>query len=226
MLRAVIFDFDGVIADTEPLHLRAFTDLLPTGVQAPDEATYFSRYVGLNDATFVRTLFREQGVAIDEADVQRIVAAKHDRYLAMIPNGLPLPPGIEPLIRSLNGRIPMAICSGARRIEIEAVLRAAKLLDYFPTIVSVDEVPISKPDPAGFLAAHRALGERLPDLRPGECVAIEDSAQGVKAGKAAGMRVVAIAHRTPAELLAAADVVLDSHERVELSVLERTCRDD
>jgi beta-phosphoglucomutase len=224
MLRAIIFDFDGVIADTEPLHLRAFADLLPAGVQVPDDATYFSRYVGLNDAAFVRSLFREQGAAIDEHGAQRIVAAKQDRYLSMIPNGLPLLPGIESLIRqSAERRLPLAICSGARRTEIEAVLRAAKLLDFFPTIVSVDEVSISKPDPAGFHAAHRALAARLFDLRPGECVVIEDSAQGVTAGKAAGMRVVAIAHRTPRALLSAADVVLDGHAQLEISVLERAC---
>lgn len=192
MFRAIIFDFDGVIADTEPLHYAAFARVLADRCPMPSLEAYFETYVGLNDAAFLRALHEQAGIRLDDSALASLLDRKNTVYLEMIAGGIPLLVGVEEFVSRVRGRYPLAICSGARRIEIETILDTAGLLDAFPVLVSSDEVPRSKPDPTGFLEAVARLGDRIGELRPGQCLAIEDSANGVAAAKAAGMKVVRV----------------------------------
>lgn len=192
MIRAIIFDFDGVIADTEPLHYEAFLRVLSGRVAIPSRDAYFARYLGLNDAAFVRTLHTEQSVALCDGDLQTLLQRKNAAYETAIARGLPLLPGVAEFIDRARPRLPLAICSGARRVEIESILRAANRHDAFFAIVSADDVPASKPDPAGFRMAAERLRARAAGLAPRECLAIEDSAHGVTAARTAGMKVVRV----------------------------------
>lgn len=192
MIQAIVFDFDGVIANTEPLHHRAFVDVLDGDVQVPTWEGYLADYLGLNDKTFLRRLFRESGESPTDETIQLLLKKKDAAYRRHIEGGLPLLPGVESFVGWARTRFPLAICSGAQRVEIEAILRHAGLLDAFEHIVSTDEVALSKPDPAGFLRAIELLAGRHGDLMPSACLAIEDSAHGITAAKRAGMRVVQV----------------------------------
>ncbi len=192
MLRAIIFDFDGVIADTEPLHFRAFAQALDGRGVMPSEEEYFADYVGLNDETFIRQVHAGAGRKLDPDELKTLRSVKDRAYMSMIAGGLALLPGVEDFINRVCRRWKLAVCSGARRVEIELVLARAGLAEHFVTIVSADEAPISKPDPAGFLVAVDELSKHLAGLRPCECLAIEDSRNGIRAARSAGLRVLAV----------------------------------
>ena len=190
MPAAIIFDFDGVIADTEPLHFRAFRKVLAgRGIDLCQEE-YFGRYLGLNDATLLRRLCSDRGLALP--DVSSIRELKDAEYERLIEAGLELLPGVRSLIERSAAHRPLAICSGARRKEILMVLRQHGLTDYFAAVVATEDVPLSKPDPAGFRRALELLRKESPSLRADECLVIEDSLLGIQAARAAGMRVLAV----------------------------------
>jgi beta-phosphoglucomutase len=222
MIRAIIFDCDGVIADTEPLHYQAFERVLTDRSIRLSRVEYFSKYVGLNDPTFLRSIFADWRLPLDDQEANRLLQMKNDSYLSMIVDGIEPLPGVAEFVARASRRWPLAVCSGARRVEIETILRHTGLSRYFPVIVSSDDVPISKPDPAGFLRAMELLrrtesgpgpspgGKRggLPDLSAPECLVIEDSVHGITAAKAAGMRVLAVQSGCSAAQLSLADVVV------------------
>lgn len=210
MIRAIIFDFDGVIADTEPLHYEAFARVLDGRVVMPTREVYFAQYLGLNDAAFVRTLHGEQEVALRDGDLEALLERKNAAYEAVIARGLRLLPGVAEFIDRVRPRLPLAICSGARRVEIESILRSANRLDAFLAIVSADDVPASKPDPAGFRMAAERLRPTAAGLAPGECLAIEDSAHGITAARAAGMKVVRVRTYATGSQCPSVDLEVDS----------------
>lgn len=205
MLRAIIFDFDGVIADTEPHHYQAFAEVLDGRLTMPTWETYLSEYLGLNDPTFLRRFFEASGDQPDERELASLIRRKDEVYQRNLVDGIPLLPGVEAFVRSMRGRYPLAICSGARRVEIETILRHAGLRDAFEHIVSADEVTRSKPDPAGFLKAFELLRAGRDGLTPSACLAIEDSAHGIVAAKAAGMRVIQVCPHSIGEFAVPAD---------------------
>lgn len=206
MLRAIVLDFDGVIADTEPLHCRAFVAVAAGEGLGLTEAEYFSpTLLGLNDAALLRRLYELRGRPLDADQAAALLRKKDAAYLAMIAGGLPLLPGVDEFVERMRAQVPLAICSGAHRGEIEQILCRAGLLDAFETIVSADDVKTSKPDPSGYLEAVRRLSERAPRLRPAECLAAEDSVHGVSAAKAAGLRVVAVSDQAASPAARAAD---------------------
>jgi beta-phosphoglucomutase len=208
MLRAIIFDFDGVICDTEPLHYRAFAQVLATLSVPLSEGEYFADYVGLNDRALLAAILEHAGDRLSGAGMDRLLRAKDEAYFSTMAGGVPRLPGVDEFVRRVAGRWPLAICSGARRVEIETILRGADLLRFFPVIVSVDEVPVSKPDPTGYLAAAQRLGEFVPDLRPGDCLVIEDSPHGIAAAKDAGMSILALQGRLEPLRLSLADATV------------------
>lgn len=220
MFRAIIFDFDGVIADTEPLHYAAFARVLADRCPMPSLEAYFETYVGLNDAAFLRALHEQAGIRLDDSALASLLDRKNIVYLEMIAGGIPLLDGVEEFVSRVRGRYPLAICSGARRIEIETILDTAGLLDAFPVLVSSDEVPRSKPDPAGFLEVVARLGDRIGELRPDQCLAIEDSANGAAAAKAAGMKVVRVLSHANAASVAADLEVADLRKLTDQRLTE------
>jgi beta-phosphoglucomutase len=208
-LRAAVFDFDGVLVDSEPLHFRSLQDaLLSDGVPITREE-YWSVYLAYDDRGAVRRALEHHGEPAPSDRVSRIVERKVARFEALMPE-VPVFPGARELVGSLAARIPLAIASGARRTEIDEILRAVHLRDAFVAIVGAEDAVRSKPDPAPYLeAAARVGGPRAP-VDPACCLAIEDSMPGIASALGAGMKVVGVAHSYPSEKLQAAHRVVRS----------------
>ena len=208
-LRAAVFDFDGVIVNSEPLHYRSLRDALrPEGVEIT-EKDYLQRFLAYDDREAIRLALERQGEGADPARRNRIEARKIEIFARMIPE-IPVFEGARDLVRALEKEMPLAIASGARHDEVDAILVGVGLRDAFETIVGAEDAERTKPDPAPYLEAARRLAARTPGLAPAECVAFEDSMAGIVAALAAGMRVVGVAHSYPAEKLRTAHRVVDS----------------
>jgi beta-phosphoglucomutase len=213
-LRAAIFDFDGVIVDSEPLHFRAMREALRTlGIEITEEE-YYGLYLAYDDRGALRLALEHHGRVPDEATLEALLLRKQERFEAVL-REVVFFPGAEVLVRGLAERMPVGIASGARRSEIEAILGAGGLKDAFSAIVGADDVTRTKPDPEPYLTALHRLAPRAPGLRPAECLAIEDSVPGILSARGAGMKVVAVAHSYPPEKLKAAHHVVRTLEGLE-----------
>ena len=208
-LRAAVFDFDGVIVDSEPLHYRSLRDALrPEGVEI-SEAEYLQVYLAYDDREAIRLALEHHGQSTDPARRERIEARKVETFARLIPE-IPVFDGVRDLVRALEAEMPLAIASGARHDEVDAILRGVGLRDAFEAIVGAEDAERTKPDPAPYLEAARRLAARTPGLAPADCLAFEDSMPGIASALVAGMKVVGIAHSYPAEKLRAAHRVVDS----------------
>lgn len=202
MIRGVVFDFDGVIANTEPLHFRAFRDVLAQEAVALSEADYYSRYLGYDDVGAFGAIATDRGVQWDPGHVAGLVARKAARLEALEGAASVLFPGAAAAIRRMAGECPLAIASGALRAEIMHVLNREDLAGYFPVVVAAEDTPTSKPAPEPYLRAVERMAAVLGvALAPSDCVAIEDSRWGLESARSAGLRTVGIAHTYPAGTL-------------------------
>jgi beta-phosphoglucomutase len=218
-MRAAIFDFDGVLVDSEPLHFQATRDALrPEGFEVTT-AEYYSSLIGFDDWGALRQAFEEHGISPTPEQLQAAARRKKDCFAEGI-KGVRFFPGARELVRALGAEMPLAIASGARREEIEEILAAGGLRDAFQAIVGAQDAPRTKPDPAPYLEAARLLAPRAPGLRPEDCVAFEDSVAGVVAALGAGMKVVAVTTSYPAEKLRSAHRVVDSLAGLERGALQ------
>ncbi len=210
MIRAVVFDFDGVIANSEPLHFRAYRDVLVERGLALTERDYYDRYLGYDDIGAFRAIAGDNGTTFTDADIAGLVARKAVRLEALEKAQSVLFPGAREAILRMAAAYPVAIASGALKPEILRVLDHEGLRDVFPIVVSAEDTPASKPDPAPYLLAVDLLTARVPGLVPTECVAIEDSVWGLQSARTGGLRTVAIAHTYPAaDLVAHADATIE-----------------
>ena len=223
LLRGVIFDFDGVIADTEPLHLRAYQDTLAdTPVSLAKEA-YYSRYLGYDDVGVFTALASDQGFALDRAQLRRWIEEKGTRFDALVGQEPPLFPGAAACIQQLAAVAPLGIASGALHKEIETILSLANLRHYFTAIVAADDVARAKPTPDAYLRAVELIGGVEDRQAARTFVAIEDSRWGVEAAQAAGLVCVAVTHSYPADDLAAAELIVTDLADVRPNRLDRLC---
>jgi beta-phosphoglucomutase len=217
--QAVVFDFDGVIADTERLHFDAFRKVLePEGISFTWE-DYVARYMGCDDRDAFRKSFRLGGRELDDRKLASLVRAKSRVFQEIIRNGVRTYPGVLRMIGSLHASgIPMAVCSGALRSDIDPILSGAGIACCFSRIVSAEDVRKGKPDPEGYILAFRELTRSHTSKvsSTGACLAVEDTADGIKAAKWAGFSVLAVANNYPAEALSRADYVADSLENVRV----------
>ncbi|MFQ5423179.1 MAG: HAD family hydrolase [Phycisphaerae bacterium] len=221
--QAIIFDFDGVIANTEPLHFEAFRRVLAGVPIALGKSVYAEKYMGLSDRVMLRTVLADSGRSGAEPQLETLLRHKQAAYLAMIAGGHPLLPGVEHLIRCVTRDRLLAICSGARRVEIDTILAPHGLLTHFPVIVSADDVTTSKPDPAGFLLTLNRLRQARGNLTADACLVIEDSVPGLTAARAAGMRTLAVRpRRGPADPLPA-DATVPDLTHVDDALLAAVC---
>jgi beta-phosphoglucomutase len=214
---AVIFDFDGVIADTERLHFDTFRKVLdPQGISFTWEE-YVDRYMGCDDRDAFRKAFRLAGRDLDDRQLAVLIKAKSRAFQERIREGAQTYPGALGLIRSLHASgIPLAVCSGALRNDIDPILSGFGVACCFSAIVSADNVRKGKPDPEGYIAAFRELTRAYPSkvTSTSSCLAVEDTPDGIKAAKFAGLKVLAVTNSYPAEALSRADYVADSLEDV------------
>jgi HAD superfamily hydrolase (TIGR01509 family) len=217
-MRAVIFDFDGVLVNSEPLHFRAMRDsLTPEGIVI-DATEYLRNYVAYDDRRAIRIALEQHGRPSDAVTVE-IVADRKARLFAEMKSEVPFFPGARDLVLELQREVPLAIASGARHSEIEDILVDGGLRAAFTAVIGADDVARTKPDPEPYLEALRQLQAVLPGLEADQCVAIEDTPPGIAAGRAAGMITIAIAHTYDASVLASAHHVLPSLRRVNAAML-------
>ena len=218
MLQAIVFDFDGIIADTEPIHWQAFVDVLrPHGVEF-DYEQYLSQYIGYDDREAIGRACDDFGVPVDDARLGELIEAKGVALKSIVGRGVGVYDGVVELIRSAADQMPLAICSGALRSDIDLVLAGigdGALAGRFSAIVTADQVPRSKPDPYSYALAVQQLN------RPADsCLAIEDTAAGLISAKAAGLRTLAVTNTCGADQLAEADRIVDTLRGVDVSVLQ------
>lgn len=223
MIRAALLDFNGVLVDDEPLHMRLFREVLDEEeVESFSEAEYWAHYVGLDDRAAFRELLERAGETPDAPRLMRLITRKSSYYQEHIRReGYPFFPGAAALVRSLgNAGLHLGVVSGALRDEVEGALRQEGLRSLFKVLVTADDVGASKPDPEGYRRGVEALNTQppLPErlLHPHEILALEDTPAGIEAARATGLAVVAVAHTYPEEALAEADWVLGSIDAVRL----------
>ena len=226
-LQAIVFDFDGVIADSEPLHLRAFQQTLREHGLQLSPAEYYARYLGYDDVGLIRTLADDRGVTLSESDLQAFLAGKAATLQQMLNDATVLFPGAAEFIRAAAAEVPVAIASGALRHEIVAILDRASLRDAFTAIVASGDTPESKPSPAPYALAFQQLRDFTGlDLQPDRCVAIEDSRWGLQSARGAGLRCVGVTTSYPAEELEGADLVVGGLNELDVGMLDRLCAQD
>lgn len=213
-IEGVIFDFDGVLADTERLHLRATQEALAARGWTLDERAYFERYLGYGDRDLIIELTRDLRERIDETQIEAFIATKAMRYRDHVAAGAVLYATAASCVARLGARYPLAIASGSLQSEIHEILSASGLRDAFRVIVGADDCTSGKPAPEPYLNAAALLG-----IDPRSAVAIEDSRWGLESAREAGLHTIAITTSYPASALGIADVILDSLDQVTVDLM-------
>jgi beta-phosphoglucomutase-like phosphatase (HAD superfamily) len=224
-LQAVFFDFDGVIADSEPLHLRAYQTVLSADGIDLGKDDYYARYLGYDDVGLFQALAKDQGLALTAETIDRWVEAKSHVVDEMLSSAAILFPGAADCVKMFAGHVPLAVASGALEPEIETVLNGAGLRQYFAAIASASDGVRGKPAPDLYLLAMAKIRHRVA-VDPASCIAIEDSHWGLAAARGAGLRCIAVTHTYPAAELGVADLVIDRLGDLTLSGIEELLRDN
>jgi beta-phosphoglucomutase len=203
---SIVFDFNGTLSDDEPVLCEIFVELFAEHGKPLSAQEYFDQLAGLSDPEIVRTWLGR-----DHPDVDAVIEERIARYRAAVGDGSTIHEHVREAVRYAAERVPLAICSGAARDEIEPVVQAAGLADCFRAIVSSDDVVNGKPHPEGYRAALAALGTTA-------ALVFEDTEAGVASAKAAGLRVIAkLGTLAPARLAQADEIV----ERIDTALIER-----
>lgn len=218
VIRAIIFDFNGVIADDETPHIMCFQKALAEAGLTLTAEDYYNGYCGMDERTCTRMLLEKRGGTWNEAELFRIAERKAELFRAHTALHKPsLFPGVVDFVQAAQGRYRIAIASGGRRTQIEAALSGTPIAFAFDVIVAAEDCSIGKPDPAMYLLALQRLnarGNSEHEITPPECLVLEDSVAGIRSAKAAGMRVLAVATTYPFDKLHEADGVLSTLERI------------
>ncbi len=212
--KAVIWDMDGVVADTAPYHFKAWQQVFrKRGIEFTE--TDFRRNFGRRNDAIIRDIL---GESLSQSELDAIVSEKEESFRYRVRHNIkPLPGAIE-LIKSLGEHgFSIALASSAPIENIQLVLEGLGIHNCFQAIVWGREVKEGKPSPQGFLLAAKKLG-----VAPGNCIVIEDAVAGVTAAKRAGMRCLAVTNTHPRMSLMEADLVVDTLEAVTVDDLEQT----
>jgi beta-phosphoglucomutase len=219
---AVVFDFDGVLADSEPLHLRVYQELLAEDGLTLTPAEYFDSYLGFDDIGVFEALARDKGLAIGNGRLEALVARKTEIFQALARREQVFFPGAADCVRAFAAVCPIAIASGALRHEIELILEAAGLTTVVPVIVAAGETPRSKPAPDPYARAIELLGVHHGcTIQPRQSIAIEDSRWGLDSARAAGLTTVAVTTSYDASQLGGADLIVPGIAQVTVELVSR-----
>jgi beta-phosphoglucomutase len=209
-----MFDFDGVIVNSEPLHFRAFQEVLAAEHIELGEEEYYRELIGFDDKGAIKHVFAKHDRPLEPRTFLRVMTRKSEAMMDLIRRRhYHALPGVEEFVRGLWRNYPLAICSGALREEIEAMLEGISLRDCFGVITSAEDVEVGKPDPSGYLLTAKLLAEKhklKEPLQPADCLIIEDAPTVVHSVKKAGFQVLAVTTSYPAEKLSEADWVVQS----------------
>ena len=215
---AVLFDFDGVLVNSEPLHFQAFRDVLAAEHIDLGEEEYYRELIGFDDRGAFRHLYQIRNRPLPPRTFLNLMAGKSRAMMDLIRRRqFSALPGVEEFVRELWRKRPLAICSGALREEIEAMLEGISLRDCFSVIVAAEDVTIGKPDPQGYLKAMRLVSERAHRaLKPADCLIVEDAPTVIRSVRAVGFSVLAVATSYPPEKLIEANWVVKTLEPAEV----------
>ena len=226
-LQAVFFDFDGVIANSEPLHLRAYQSVLQADGIDLNKTEYYGRYLGYDDVGLFEALAKDRRLVLTDEKIQQWVEMKAAIVEDTLKSDSILFAGAVDCVKMFADRVPLAVASGALEPEIEIVLEHAGLRRYFAAIASASDGVRGKPAPDLYLLAIAKLqGLRPEPFDPASCIAIEDSHWGLEAARRAGLRCVAVTHTYPAAELEKADLIVDALSELTLSKIEDLMRDN
>ncbi|MEZ0263315.1 MAG: HAD family hydrolase [Phycisphaerae bacterium] len=207
---AVLFDFDGVIVNSEPLHFWAFHEVLKGERIEITEAEYYNDLIGFDDKGAFKHVFEKHERELDPKTFLRIMTTKSEVMMDLIrARKYGALPGVEEFVRGLWWHYPLAICSGALREEIEAMLEGIGLRDCFKVIVAAEDVAVGKPDPSGYLMCTEQLGKKVKKkLTPADCLIVEDAPSVIKNVRAVGFQVLGVATSYSPEKLGDANYVV------------------
>ena len=218
--KALVFDFDGIITDTEPIHMDAWQSALdPIGVEV-DEEEFRTQYIGMNDRDFLDAVGKNHGHHFSDTDKASLIEQKSIATIGLLEREIPLISGVADFIESVRNDYLLSICSGANRSEIEFMLKHLKWTGYFNPIIASDSVKRGKPDPEGYIRAYEGLveiGDSL--ILSEEVIAIEDSPKGITAAKKAGLKCIAVSNTFEPKELMDADWILGSLADIDLNEL-------
>jgi len=225
MFRGVIFDFDGVITDTEILHLRAFNRVLAQHGGEITTREYYTDYLGLTDVDCFTLLADNGRLSLDAEGIENLVREKNLIFEELAKSEGRIIEGVREFLEMLKRNdIAMGICSGALLAEIELILGEARLRDYFEVIVSAEQVTKGKPHPEGFLLALEKLNQnRQTAILPNQCIVVEDSHWGLKAAKSAGMHTIAVTNSYDADQLTLAEKIVTRLNESSIDDLQQLC---
>jgi len=212
-VQAVIFDFDGVIVDTEPLHYRAFQEILEPLGFGFSWVEYEKTYMGFDDRDAFLEAFKTHGRQLSSDELSTLVATKAAVFQDVIRAGVDAYPGVVEFIKFLHGsNVPLAICSGALRSDIDPILATLEITSCFEIIVTAEDVSKSKPDPECYRLAFDKLCAHWPHskISAHRTVAIEDTPAGITAASEAGLIVIAVTNSYTHERLANATFITES----------------
>jgi HAD superfamily hydrolase (TIGR01509 family) len=225
-LKAVIFDFDGVISDSEPSHFIATNKALEQFDIKLEKDQYYADYLGYTDTEMFKAVGKKFDANFDNAQIEKLIDQKAIFFEEIIRHTDHLIQGIPQFIKMLkNGGIKIGIYSGASRDDIELMLENSGFADYFDVIVCADDVEKGKPEPEGYIKALELINKKANlKIEPGQCVVFEDSQWGIVAAKKAGMKIVGITNSYPANELEDADLIIDSVSDLTISDLHKLCQ--
>ena len=207
-IKAIIFDMDGVIVDSEPLHKESFLQVWKELGYENNHSIHFPDFYGTSDRTVWKAFIdkHQPKMHIDE-----LILLREQRLIKLLREKKPIFDGVLPLIQHLTSYYPIGLATGSVHHIIDEILKMDELRQYFRCIVSSEDVSMPKPSPEIFLLASEIL-----NVEPKYCCVIEDTINGVKAGKAAGMNVLAITNTFPIDQLtkSGADLVCQSYTEI------------
>lgn len=221
MIKAFIFDFDGVVVDSEPLHFKVFQEILKNEGIDLTENLYISKYLAFDDKTFFTRSLSDFGKYEDSEQVNQLINKKSKIFEALIEDNIKIFPGVLEFLKNIYGKYPVAIGSGALRSEIEIILNKVHMDIYFDFIVSADEVENCKPDPEVYLKVLDVFNKKNKNsITAQDCLVFEDAIHGIQAAKSAGMKCVGVSNSYNKDKIVGADYVISSFEEIGSNFLK------
>lgn len=199
--KAILFDMDGTLVNTEPLHQEAWFDTL-TQFDLTLSSDWFHKYTGTTDRILMTDVAKHHHL---DLNVDELILEKKNRFLAMAKSRSQVFDGVKEGLSMLQQRFELALVTSSSREGADCVLKATGLLPFFSTTITFDDVDKHKPDPQPYSKAIKFFG-----LNPEECIAIEDSVSGTKAAKAAGCFTIGVLNSVEASKLSSADKIINT----------------